>query len=131
MVELFCKLEKDEKTHRYLQTYLDFISQNRDTQTDHSILGLDNIIQKDELITHLSVCHIDPYKESEERMREAIEWINKNGKAFRQYLSSIKLLACLAYSKGYRVGNDITTDVFHNICEEINELKGVLIDYIF
>lgn len=127
---LFCKLETDLKTFRYLKEYLNFIKDNKTLQSK-TILFLDNKIQHEELQAHLFLQSIDPSEDSNRKHKEIEEWIKNNAKSFRQYLSSIKLLACVSYTKGFKSSEDLSFDDFSKLCKEINELKNVLIDHIF
>jgi hypothetical protein len=126
---LFCKIEKDEKTFKYLKEYLDFITE--DNSPNKNILNIDNKIQHEELYIHLNYRKIDPNEDSLRRHQEIEQWIKNNAKSFRQYLSSIKLLACVAYTMGFKKGIDLRYDDFIKMCDNINQLKNVLIDHIF
>jgi hypothetical protein len=125
---LFCILEKDEKTFKYLKEYLDFLD---DKKISKNIFFLDNKIQHEELNTHLYHQEINPFEDSNKKDCELESWITKNAKQFRQYLSSIKLLAYAAYNKGFHKGNDITYQNFSELCDTFNNLKDILIDHIF
>ena len=127
---LFCKLENDQKTYDYLKQYLDFLYENKSLNTK-SILFLDNMIQHQELHMHLYTKMIDPNEDSERKHKEVEEWIKTNAKNFRQYLSSIKLFACIANLKGYEKGDDLSIENFNSLCDSINGLKDILIDHIF
>jgi hypothetical protein len=126
---LFCKIEKDDKTYKYLKDYLNFLS--NPAKENNNILFLDNKIQHEELNMHLYYHEIDPCKESKEKECELESWIQNNGKPFRQYLSSIKLLALISYSKGFKKGLDLDFKSFTELCDNFNNLKELLIDHIF
>ncbi|HOV15356.1 MAG TPA: hypothetical protein PK771_13805 [Spirochaetota bacterium] len=127
---LFCKLEPDKKTYDYLKEYLDFLSKKEDFH-NRSILYIDNKIQHQELHYHLNRININPNDDSSERNNEVEKWIKENAKPFRMYLSSIKILACASYTKGFTNSADLKFDDFEKLCSDINILKDVLIDHIF
>jgi hypothetical protein len=126
---IFCKIEKDEKTYKYLKEYLDFISD--ENLTNKNILNIDNKIQHQELYTHLNFSKIDPNEDSARRHQEIEQWIKNNAKSFRQYLSSIKLIACVSFTMGIKKGKDLKFEDFIKLCDTINSLKNILIDHIF
>lgn len=127
---LFCKLEADKKTFDYLKEYLDFLYKH-DNIEHRNILYIDNKIQHQELQNHLHLRHIDPNDDSQRRNEEIEIWIKDNAKPFRRYLSSIKLLACVSYTRGFKKSDDLNFFDFENLCNDINSLKDILIDHIF
>jgi len=86
---MFCILEKDLKTYAYFRRYVACF-ENRD-----SCLEVDNHIQAEELAEHIhrnSLHHEDtPAK---------LHWISCHGKAFREYLNTIKLVYVLCKANG-------------------------------
>lgn len=127
---LFCKLETDKKTYNYLKEYLDFLSVYKDFEK-RNILYIDNKIQHQELHEHLKSRFINPDDQSERRNNEVEFWIKDNAKPFRQYLSSIKLLACVSYTNGFKSSLELKFEDFERLCNQFNSLKDVLIDHIF
>lgn len=78
---MFCILEKDIKTFTLFQRYIDCF------ENDRSSIELDNRIQAEELRLHLEMNHLSPGDTSAK-----LDWISNHGKAFRDYLNTIKLI---------------------------------------
>ena len=83
---MFCYLEEDEKTYRYLLMVIAHIREDK----VESLPKLDNILQKHEIIDHLRLNQF-PENDREEMMN----WIGRHGKGFRDYLNTIKVAAMM------------------------------------
>ena len=83
---MFCILEKDEKTYRYLQMVIAIIREKK----IESLPKLDNILQTHEIKNHLNLNRL-PENDREEMMK----WILRHGKGFRDYLNTIKVAAMM------------------------------------
>jgi len=83
---MFCLLEKDEKTYRYLKMVIEHVRGNRDV----SLLKLDNALQTGEIRTHL---YLNRFPEDDRD--EMMNWILRHGKGFRAYLNTIKVAAMM------------------------------------
>ena len=83
---MFCFLEKDEKTYRYLQMVIAYIREKR----IESLVKLDNILQTHEIKNHLYLNRL-PENDREEMMN----WIQRHGRGFRDYLNTIKVAAMM------------------------------------
>lgn len=78
---MFCILEKDIKTFTLFQRYIDCF------ESASSSTAFDNRIQAEELRLHLEINHL-----SKSDTAAKLEWISTHGKAFREYLNTIKLV---------------------------------------
>ena len=109
--ELFCVLEKDEKTYCYL---LDCIKYMRMRGTK-SLTQLDNQLQAAEIALHLKINGL-----SEKDTTEKIRWIQKYGRGFREYLNTIKIAAIAWCAKS----EDMPTwEEFCKLTEQIDSTK--------
>ena len=84
---MFCFLEKDEKTYRYLQMVIATIREER----VESLVKLDNVLQTHEIKNHL---YLNRLPETYHR-EEMINWIHLHGRGFRDYLNTIKVAALM------------------------------------
>ena len=112
--ELFCVLEKDKKTYRYL---LDCISYMR-MKDSNSLMQLDNELQASEIAVHLKINGL-----SESDTTEKIRWIQKYGRGFREYLNTIKIAAITWCAKSE---DKPTWEEFCNLTEQIDSTKKYL-----
>ncbi len=124
MKDLFCFLEKDEKTYGYVICYFNVIKEGK------SLMSLDALIQKEEIEKHLR--NNDISKED----REAVaSWIKKNSSNFRSYLNSIKMVALFIFflhrNSGYDCGESVSFETFCRIAGMWNERKICTADSIF
>lgn len=78
---MFCILEKDTKTFTLFQRYILCFEHG------HSSLELDNSIQAEELRLHLEMNGLGA-----DNTAAKLDWISTHGKAFRDYLNTIKLV---------------------------------------
>lgn len=83
---MFCFLEKDEKTYRYLRMVIEHIRENR----VDGLVKLDNVLQTHEIRNHLYLNRLP-----ENDREEMINWIHRHGKGFRDYLNTIKVAAMM------------------------------------
>jgi len=116
----FCVLEKDRKTFHYFKQYVQFLESEHKT-----CLIVDNEIQAQEIRNHLASNGF-----SSDNHQEGINWIKNNGKAFRDYLNSIKIVYLIWKCMGNR-WTDITWEEFLELEEKVNSLKPVCLDTIF
>jgi len=122
-----CILEKDNKTYDYFKRYLailglDDIKSSLETSLKienlpKKVFFLDNMIQKEEIELHL-----EANKHILDQPAEALNWIEKNGKGFRNYLQTIKI-ACVAWSFLRLPYTDFTWTKFCNLVDEFNSLE--------
>lgn len=115
---LFCELEKDKKTFEYIKKYIQAFTNNEDS------VIIDNEIQINEIHEHLLRNGL-----AFNNREEIIKWIKKNGKPFRNYLNSIKIIYLVWHCLG-NDWNDITWDEFCKIEDNINSVKEKLLDKI-
>jgi hypothetical protein len=115
----FCELEKDKKTFEYFKKYLEIL--NRE---DGDCFLLDNEIQIKEIYDHLKS---NGY--SKDDSEEIHKWIQKNGKPFRNYLNTIKIIYVVWHCMG-KIWTDITWEEFCSIEDKINEVKQRCLDNI-
>lgn len=116
----FCYLEKDKKTFEYFKEYLQYLESNTS-----SCFILDNQIQVREMSEHLCAngYSIDDHG-------AIIDWVEKNGERFRNYLNTIKLVYVVWKCMG-NTWDDINWENFVNIEDNINRLKSSCLDTIF
>jgi len=111
---LFCILEKDQKTYRYL---LDFITYTRKKDAV-SLVRLDNDIQAAEIALHLKLNGL-----SEKDAPEKTVWVQKYGRSFREYLITI-MIAAIAWCANNE--GTPTWDEFCKLTEHIDSTKSFL-----
>jgi len=116
----FCKLEKDQKTFKMIQSYIRELN-----HSPKSCQQIDNLIQAEEIRHHLNINHL-PSKDQE----EILHWIQRHSQEFREYLNSLKLvyLVCHCMEKDW---NEITWEEFCRIEDRINAQKARVLDTIF
>jgi hypothetical protein len=116
-VMLFCKLEKDEKTFTYLKKYIHDISIKDSVK-------IDNDIQMKEIQIHCKLNGISVHD-----CNEITKWVTENGKQFRNYLNSIKIVYLVWHCLGHD-WEDITWDEFCFLEDRINSVKNIILDKI-
>ena len=133
MLNTFCRIESDQKTFDYLSQYLDFLSEliydKNYIKNGNPFLLLDNKIQEFEIQQHLNNHGMD-CNQTNIANNEIISWINQNGKPFRSYISSIKMLAIMAFSKGILKGEMLNQDMFQKLCDIYNQLKDKILNHL-
>jgi hypothetical protein len=104
-----CYLEKDMKNYDYFQRYA------RSTGTQKEFFQIDNQIQAEEIHIHLKrhgyTCG---------DCGEVVEWVNKNGKTFRDFLNTNKIIYLVFKSSGHAMEKITLTEFFEKE-EEINK----------
>jgi hypothetical protein len=112
---MFCYLEEDYKTLEYLKLYF---------QENTNLLSIDNKIQVKEIQQHLQT-HCNYKKDY-----EIDNWIKENGKKFRDYLNTIKLIyfSCKILDLKFE---DLTWEKFCNLERKVNSCKENILDKIF
>ncbi len=116
----FCILENDYKTFEYFKKYVEFLEKG-----DNDCLVLDNALQADEIRAHLMRNGF-----SDTDFEEKINWVNKNGKPFRDFLNTLKLAYVVWKGMGKK-WEDITCEDFAKIEETLNTVKTKCLDTIF
>jgi hypothetical protein len=116
----FCELEKDQKTFMYFKKYIELVKQD---DNDPSVL--DNQFQISEIYEHL---RLNGYSYNDSQ--EIHNWIKKNGKPFRNYLNTIKIVY-LVWHCMEKDWEDITWEEFCKLEDKINEVKKICLDKIF
>ena len=133
MFNTFCRIESDQKTYDYLSQYLDFLSElicdEKYKKNGNPFLLLDNKIQEYEIQQHLTNHGMD-CNQTNIANNEIISWINQNGKPFRSYISSIKMLAIMAFSKGISKGEMLNQEMFYKLCKIYNQLKDKILNHL-
>ena len=84
MKEKFSMLDPDKKTYKHFLMYYKCMTNNED------ILKVDNLLQEEELKTHLEKCGKGKDKE------ECVTWICKNAVALRSYINALKIITVLS-----------------------------------
>lgn len=111
---MFCILENDLKTYEYFGRYIDcFEKQKNCTETD-------NRIQAEELAEHLRRNGI-----SERDTQEKLNWVAANGKPFREYLNTIKLIYVLCRVQGIDP-RGVSESQFHELENKLNDMRHCL-----
>ena len=119
---MFCQLEDDQKTFEYIRHYIQQWREHR------SLGNTDNRLTAQEIEWHIT--HLPSHPENGERREEMLRWIHQNGKAFRAYLNTIKLVFVVYYCSG-NDWKDITWDQFRDIRNKLNHIKDPVLDTIF
>lgn len=116
---MICKIEHDEKTFNYFKEYLQFLENYNSTS-----LILDNRIQYKEILIHLERNGFN--KNSDD---EVFNWIKNNGKKFRLYLDTLKIIyiiwKCLDKNLEDLNWNDFSklTDKINSLAEKCDAIK--------
>lgn len=86
---MFCVLEKDLKTFEYFRRYAECF------ENGTHCMELDNRIQAEELEAHL-LSHGFSLSDTQQKL----DWITANGRPFREYLNTIKLVYVMCKTQG-------------------------------
>jgi len=111
---MFCVLEKDLKTFEYFKRYTDCFEDMK------GCIDIDNRIQAEEMEEHLKS---HGYESS--NTQEKLAWVANNGKPFREYLNTIKLVYVLCKAEGLNP-KTLSLDHFTQLEERLNSLKHCL-----
>ncbi len=112
---MFCVLEKDEKTYRLLKLMIATIRENR----IESLVKLDNVLQKDEIRTHL---YLNRFPENDRA--EMLRWIEQHGRGFRTYLNTMKVAAMMwTWAED---GRELSWEDFRRLADRVNSTKAAL-----
>lgn len=114
---MFCILEDDEKTFCLLKKFITCFKQQKD------ILNLEINLQTKEIKEHLYNNGIN-----ENDTDEKIKWVNKYGKAFRDYLNTIKIASLIWITNNYK--KEFTKKEFQILLKNINDNKDSCLDTI-
>lgn len=114
---MFSELEADEKTFTYATKYLEYYSSEGSPKEN-----LDNQITIQELRWHTR-------QQPGYTQEEVAAWIVKNGKAFRAYLNTIKLIVLIHSCNSGTA--PLTWERFLEIREALNRMKARILDSIF
>ena len=117
---MFSVLEKNKKTFEIVQKYIVYLKQN-----DCSCTNIDNIIEMDTIKDWLKDISADDHDNM------AISaWIKQNGKSFRDYLNTIKLIYLIWFcTRGQ--SETITWEDFCSIGDNLNHKKNTCLDSIY
>jgi hypothetical protein len=112
---MFCILEKDEKTHDYVQLVIAHLRQGR----IDGLVELDNTLQNGEILHHLHLNRLP-----EDHGDEMLAWIENHAQGFRDYLNTIKVAALMwIWAEETK---DLAWDDFCRLADRINSLKPCL-----
>lgn len=116
----FCVLEeKDKKNYEYFMSYLKSIRNKSELQ------AIDNRLQLKEIQEHVCRCNAD------DPNCASIKWIEENGKKFRNYLNTLKIVGILYHLTGGKEDiYSITFEEFKILEGKLNQFKDCL-DTIF
>jgi len=114
----FCELKKDEKTFTYLKRYIHELSLENSVK-------IDNEFQKKEIEIHCQLNGISIHD-----CNEISKWVTENGKPFRNYLNSIKIVYLVWHCMGHD-WEDITWKEFCLLEDKINSVKDTVLDKIY
>lgn len=112
---MFCILEKNEKTYKYLQMVVEYL---REKKVD-GFVQLDNQLQRSEILNHLHLNRL-PADDREEMLK----WIQDYGKGFRDYLNTIKVAALMWSWAEER--KELSWEDFYGLAERLNSVKACL-----
>jgi len=111
---MFCLLENDVKTYNYFLRYIECFEGSGNS------LEFDNRIQAEEMARHLSDNGFAP-----DDTQEKLNWIAINGRPFREYLNTIKLVYVVCKVQGIDP-QLVDQDRFFEIEGKLNELRHCL-----
>ena len=111
---MFCILEHDLKTYQYFQRYIECF------EGCGNSLEFDNRIQAEELSSHLRVNGFNA-----DNTQEKLNWIAINGRPFREYINTIKLIYVICKVQGIDP-HAISQDHFFEIEAKLNEVRHCL-----
>lgn len=117
---MFSVLEKNRKTYLLVQKYIMYLRKNNCTCTN-----LDNHIEMDEIKTWLREISADDHDNG-----AIADWIRENGKSFRNYLNTVKLIYMIwVCTPGRR--ETISWEDFCLIGDNLNNIKNSCLDSIY
>ncbi len=117
---MFSIFVKDRKTFELVQKYIVHLKQNGCNCTN-----IDNLIEMDEIKNWLKAVSADDHD------NEAIaNWIKDNGKSFRDYLNTVKLIYLVWFCSGGQT-ETISWEDFCTIGEKLNNMKNSCLDSIY
>ncbi len=111
---MFCILESDVKTYSYFQRYIECF------EGSNNSLEFDNRIQAEELANHLRMNGF-----LQDNTQEKLNWIAINGRPFREYLNSIKLVYVICKVQGIDP-HLVSKERFFEIESRLNEVRHCL-----
>ena len=112
---MFCILENDVKTFGYFNRYIDCF------ENEARCIEVDNGIQAEELSEHLRSNGF-----SQNDTQEKLNWIATNGKPFREYLNTIKLIYVLCRVQEIDP-RTVTEEHFRELENKLNMLRHCLV----
>ena len=112
---MFCILENDVKTYGYFNRYIDCF------ESEKGCIEIDNRIQAEEMAEHLRSNGF-----SANDTQEKLNWIAINGKPFREYLNTIKLIYVLCRVQEIDP-RTVGEDKFHELEDKLNRLRHCLV----
>ncbi len=117
---MFSVLEKNRKTYEMVRKYISHLKEKNCTCTN-----LDNHIEMDEIRNWLKEIS------AEDHDNEAIAlWIRDNGKSFRDYLNTVKLIYLIWFCSADHREN-ISWEDFCTIGDNLNNIKYTCLDSIY
>ncbi|MBI9100056.1 MAG: hypothetical protein JEY91_16360 [Spirochaetaceae bacterium] len=117
---MFSVMEKNRKTYQLVQKYIDHLSEN-----NCSCTNLDNHIEMDEIKKWLKEISADDHDNA-----AIAEWIKNNGKSFRTYLNTVKLIYMIWFCTTDR-RETISWEDFCSIGDNLNNIKNTCLDSIY
>jgi len=117
---MFAVLEKNKKTFLLVQKYINHLTEN-----SCSCINLDNHIQMEEIRLWLEKISAD-----DRDNRAVSEWIRQNGKSFRDYLNTIKLIYTIWFCSRDH-SRPLSWEEFCAIGDNLNILKDTCLDSIY
>ena len=112
---MFCVLEHDLKTYGLFRQYIECF------ENGGSTLDIDNKIQAEELAAHL---RRNGYESTD--TQEKLNWIANNGKPFREYLNTVKLIYLMCKVTDIDV-HRVSPEDFVRLEEKLNGMRHCLI----
>lgn len=117
---MFSVMEKNRKTFELVRRYIVYLKENNCTCT-----SLDNHIEMVEIKNWLKKVS------AEDHDNEAIaNWIRDNGKSFRDYLNTVKLIYLIWFCTGSHK-ETISWEDFCKIGDNLNNIKNTCLDSIY
>ncbi|MDA3809143.1 MAG: hypothetical protein PF518_02320 [Spirochaetaceae bacterium] len=113
-------MEKNKKTFDLVQKYIVHLEKN-----NHSCIYLDNNIEMDEIKNWLKGISADDHDNN-----AIANWIKQNGKSFRNYLNTIKLVYLIWFCSGHQ-SCQMSWEDFCTIGDNLNNIKNTCLDSIY
>jgi len=117
---MFSILEKNKKTFELVQKYIAHLEQRGCT-----CINLDNNIEMEEIKSWLRNNSADDHDNA-----AIAEWIQRNGKTFRDYLNSVKLIYLIWFCSRDK-SETISWEDFCIIGDNLNHMKNSCLDSIY